>query len=99
MEEIFTKYIEENEGIIYKVIGLYADYKEDKKDLHQEILYQAWRSFKNFRSDSKFGTWLYKVALNTALTFRKKADRKSEIPKSPDVESQPNENYELLILK
>jgi len=61
----YIKLIQENEAIIHKVIGLYVDNPEDKKDLFQEILLQTWKSFKKFKGQSKFSTWLYKVALNS----------------------------------
>ncbi len=64
--------IQKHEKIIHKVIGLYVDVAEDRRDLYQEILLQSWRSFSNFKGASAFSTWLYKVALNTVLTFNKK---------------------------
>lgn len=70
--------IGENQKIIHKVVNLYAEVASDKKDLFQEILYQAWSSFPNFKGNSKFSTWLYRVAMNTAITQikkRKKNDR------------------------
>jgi RNA polymerase sigma factor (sigma-70 family) len=71
-EKEFTALIDENRGIIYKVIRLYVRHEEDERDLFQEILYQAWRSFPNFKGNSKFSTWLYRVALNTVLTFKRR---------------------------
>ena len=53
-------------GIIYKICNLYAD-GEDREDLKQEIIYQLWKSYPNYRGDSKFQTWMYRVALNTAM--------------------------------
>ena len=53
-------------GIIYKICKLYAD-GEDRDDLKQEIIYQLWLSYPNYRGDSKFQTWMYRVALNTAM--------------------------------
>lgn len=71
-EKEFTSLIDQNRGIIYKVIRLYVRHEEDERDLFQEILYQAWRSFPNFKGNSKFSTWLYRVALNTVLTFKRR---------------------------
>jgi RNA polymerase sigma-70 factor (ECF subfamily) len=68
----FTQLIEENRGIIFKVIRLYVHHAEDEKDLFQEILFQAWRSYPRFEARSKFSTWLYKVSLNTVLTFKRR---------------------------
>ncbi|GAB5409441.1 MAG: RNA polymerase sigma factor [Balneolaceae bacterium] len=77
-EEQFTKLIQENSGIIHKVILLYVDDNEERSDLYQEVLLQAWKSFGKFRGDSKFSTWLYRVSLNTVFTFNRKESRKPE---------------------
>lgn len=71
----------------------------DEKDLKQEILFQAWQSFPRFKGDSKFSTWLYKVALNTALTHLKKEDRFREgvEVKREDKTEFGNDSKELLI--
>ena len=64
-----------NQGIIHKVCNIYCDHAEDRNDLFQEILIQLWRSFPSFRNESKFTTWMYRVALNTAITSFKKQRR------------------------
>lgn len=51
------------------------DDPEDKNDLKQEIMTQAWSAIDRFRGDSAFSTWLYRIALNTVMTFRKKSER------------------------
>lgn len=56
-------------------MGLYANDAEERKDLYQEILLQAWRSWSSFRGDSKFSTWLYRISLNTILTQKRKSSR------------------------
>lgn len=53
-------------GIIYKICKLYAE-REDQEDLKQEIIYQLWKSYPSYRGDSKFQSWMYRVALNTAM--------------------------------
>lgn len=68
----FTRLIEENRGIIFKVIRLYVNHEEDQKDLYQEIIFQAWRSYPRFERRSKFSTWLYRIGLNTVLTFKRR---------------------------
>jgi len=55
-----------NMGIIYKICKLYAE-REEQEDLKQEIIYQLWKSYPNYRGDSKFQSWMYRVALNTAM--------------------------------
>jgi RNA polymerase sigma-70 factor (ECF subfamily) len=49
--------------------------EQDKKDLFQEILLSAWKGYSNFKGNAKFSTWLYRVALNTAITFYRKEKR------------------------
>lgn len=53
------------------------DHTEDQEDLFQEIVLQLWKSYDQFRGDSQFSTWMYRVAINTAMVFLKKEKRKS----------------------
>ena len=71
-EKDFLEQIKLNQGIIYKLVSLYAADAEEKKDLYQEVLLQAWKSFSSFRREAKFSTWLYRVSLNTILTQKRK---------------------------
>lgn len=71
-EKEFVSLVNQNRGIIYKVIRLYINHEEDERDLFQEILFQAWKSYPRFDGRSKFSTWLYRVALNTVLTFKRR---------------------------
>lgn len=68
----FSQLIEKNQGIIHKVSLLYTHNKSDKEDLFQEICLQLWRSYKTFNSESKFSTWMYRVALNTSISYLRK---------------------------
>lgn len=77
-QQEFLDQIQAHSGIIHKVIGLYVDVPEDRQDLYQEILLQAWKSYPKFRKESRFSTWLYRVALNTVLTFQRKRQNKLE---------------------
>lgn len=72
----FIKAIKKNEGIIYKVTRLYTNNTEEQKDLYQEIVYQLWKSKGSFKENSKISTWMYRVALNTAISNLKKEKRK-----------------------
>ncbi len=72
-EQEFSKLIKDNQGLIIKVSRLYTNSLEDEQDLFQEIVLQLWRSYDSFKGQSKISTWMYRVALNTAITlFRKK---------------------------
>lgn len=75
-QEIFTAELRQHQGIIIKVARMYADNPDDQSDLIQEISLHLWKSFDGFKGESKFSTWLYRVALNTAITFLKKEKRR-----------------------
>jgi RNA polymerase sigma factor (sigma-70 family) len=79
LEKEFLDIIRTNQGIIHKVCSIYCDNEEDRRDLFQEILAQLWKSFPGFRNESKFSTWMYRVALNTAITSFKKTHRQPVI--------------------
>jgi RNA polymerase sigma-70 factor, ECF subfamily len=89
LEKEFLQIITENQGIIHKVCSIYCDLEEDRRDLFQEILVQLWKSYPSFRSESKFSTWMYRVALNTAITSFKKDKRQ------PDKSGVSFENLQL----
>ena len=91
MEKEFLQIITDNQGIIHKVCSIYCDSEEDRRDLFQEILVQLWKSFPSFRNESKFSTWMYRVALNTAITSFKKDKRQ------PDKSGIPYENLQLAV--
>ena len=64
----FIVRITDNQGAIYKVCNVYANSREDREDLRQEIILQLWKSYPGFQGKSKFGTWMYRIAFNTAIT-------------------------------
>ena len=70
--------LSENQGIIHKICRIYTDNIHDHEDLFQEIVIQTWKSYSNYRGDSKFSTWIYKIGLNTALALFKKKNYKKE---------------------
>ena len=74
-QEQFVQFINENEGILFKVSTLYTNSDADVQDLRQEMIYQLWRSFDSFKGNSKRSTWMYRVALNTAMVYLKKKKR------------------------
>ncbi len=94
----YIELVQQHAGIIHKVIGLYVDNAEDKKDLHQEILLQSWKSFQNFKGKALFSTWLYKVSLNTVLNHHKKQKNHEELQhmKEEVSTSEQQENHEVL---
>lgn len=74
-EKEFLSQLKEHRNIIYKLVHLYANTEEDKKDLYQEIVLQAWKTYSAFRGDAKFSTWLYRLCLNTIFTIQRKTKR------------------------
>lgn len=82
----FIQLLEENRGIIHKICLMYTSRLADKEDLYQEICLQLWRSFRTYRSESKFSTWLYRVALNTAISSVRKERRQVETVQLDQVE-------------
>lgn len=74
-EAAFLEQVRQNQGIIYKLVGLYATDAEEKKDLYQEIVLQAWKGWPSFRQEAKFSTWLYRICLNTIFTQKRKQQR------------------------
>lgn len=74
-ESQFLKAVKNSQGIIYKLVGLYANDAEERKDLYQEVLLQAWKAWPSFRGEAKFSTWLYRICLNTILTQKRKPAR------------------------
>lgn len=75
-QKAFLQQINENKGIIHKVAKMYMDNALDQEDLFQEIVMQLWKAYPSFKGTSKFSTWMYRVALNTAIVFFKKDSRK-----------------------
>ena len=90
-EKAFITLVNQNQKIIYKVCNLYMDQRSDREDLFQEITLQAWKAYGSFRGDAKFSTWLYRVALNTAITFFRKEKRKPVIYSTDMVPEQEDE--------
>ena len=71
-EREFRNIIEKHNGILYKIGRSYTQAQADFEDLYQEILIQLWQSFPSFKGESKLSSWIYRVALNTAIRFQKK---------------------------
>jgi RNA polymerase sigma factor (sigma-70 family) len=65
----FISVIKNNQRLIYKICYSYCSNPENRKDLQQEILVQLWNSFSKFDGRVKISTWIYKIALNTAIFY------------------------------
>ena len=85
-KETFVQLIHENRGIIFKICISYCANKIDRDDLAQEIVYNLWKSYQNFNAAFKFSTWMYRIALNVAISFYRKENKPGDyIPFSEDL--------------
>ncbi len=75
LEHSFVKLLEENQNVVHKICRLYTRNQDAHNDLFQEITIQLWKAYPKFRGDAKFSTWMYRVALNTAITLYRKSKR------------------------
>lgn len=75
LEERFLSDFEENQNIAHKICRLYTTNQDAHNDLFQEITIQVWKNYSKFRGDAKFSTWMYRVALNTAISLYRKSTR------------------------
>lgn len=73
-EKEFIELINQHQGLIHKVCIMYENDSDVRNDLFQEIVFQLWKSYKTFRGEAKITTWMYRIALNTAISgFRKQS--------------------------
>lgn len=105
LEHQFVTELENNQNIVHKVCTLYTNDRDSHNDLFQEITIQLWKAYPKFRGDSKFSTWMYRVALNTAITLYRKSkkrirtqDYESVIFKIAANEYDPQEEQQLQLM-
>lgn len=67
--------VRQNERIIYKVVSFYADIDQSVSDLYQEVVLNLWKAYPSFRGESKVSTWIYRISLNTCITFFRRSKR------------------------
>lgn len=101
-EKEFLKLIYDNQAILHKICFAYARSDTERKDLEQEITLQLWKSYASFRGQSAFSTWMYRVALNTAISMTKKtslfflSDNTTEIPEDYEASMDLSEDVKVL---
>jgi len=105
LEHKFVTELENNQNIVHKVCSLYTNNRDAHNDLFQEITIQLWKAYPKFRGESKFSTWMYRVALNTAITLYRKSRKKvatqdydSVIFKIKAHEYDPTEEQQLALM-
>ena len=77
----FYKVIEDNKAILYKICHSYCRNESEHEDLVQEMIYHLWKSAESFNAEYRFSTWMYRVALNVAISFYRKS--KTSVPLVP----------------
>jgi RNA polymerase sigma factor (sigma-70 family) len=107
-EKAFLQLIRDNKGILFKISNSYCRTKDDREDLMQEIIYQLWKSGGTFDVSRKFSTWMYRIALNVAISFYRKEARSGirlalgadlhlmELEDRPDGDEEAGERIALL---
>lgn len=75
LEHQFVTNLEKHQNIVHKICRIYTNDEASHNDLFQEITIQLWKAYPKFRGDAKFSTWMYRVALNTAITLYRKKKR------------------------
>ena len=85
LEKKFLNDFEKNQNIVHKVCRLYTTNQDQHNDLFQEITIQVWKNYSKFRGEAKFSTWMYRVALNTAISLYRKSTRSIKTQDFDDV--------------
>ena len=75
LESKFLSDFEKNQNIVHKICRMYTTNRDAHNDLFQEVTIQLWRNYGKFRGEAKFSTWMYRVALNTAISLYRKSTR------------------------
>ena len=104
LEKEFLEKIEKHKGVIFKISKMYMDNFDDQKDLFREITFQVWKAYPTFEGRSAFSTWLYRIALNTAIIFLKSEKKRSfiqndEVENFKITQNDYNEEEELKLKK
>jgi RNA polymerase sigma-70 factor (ECF subfamily) len=86
LELEFAQIVKEHKGTIYTVCYMFSKDEAEVSDLFQDILVNLWKGFAKFRGESSYGTWIYRVSLNTCISAERKKKRKAEtIPLTMDI--------------
>lgn len=77
-QDDFKRIVEDHKSSIYSVCYMFAERREEADDLFQEILINLWKGFAGFRGDSGIATWIYRVSMNTCISYKRKKKIKTE---------------------
>ena len=103
LEIEFAQIAREHKGTIYTVCYMFSNNEDDVADLYQEILVNLWKGFTKFRGESNIRTWIYRISLNTCISFERKKHRKVDtIPLTMDInlfEDSDDDTKQVQLLK
>jgi len=91
----FLELIHRHQSILHKICFVYCKNSTDREDLQQEIVLQLWKSFSSFKANAAFSTWMYRVALNTAINQTRRPGLFIDSPSSPEIPYDPSNFYDL----
>jgi len=91
----FLELIHTHQSIIHKICFVYGKNVADQEDLQQEIILQLWKSFTSFQENAAFSTWMYRVALNTAINQTRRPGLLLDTSSSPEIPYDPSDSYQL----
>lgn len=105
-QDRFLALLEEHDKILFKVANSYCRNREDRQDLIQEIVVQLWRSFDRYDERYRFSTWMYRIAMNVAISFYRSQSRRTDtvpvdvsmleiVAAAPAAEEMPDEIRQL----
>lgn len=94
IETEFLELIQQHQGILHKISFAYAGKGLSRDDLNQEMILQLWKSYHSFRGQAKFSTWMYRVAINTAISLTKRPNLFVETTKIPALIDDPETSFE-----
>jgi len=93
IESEFLDMLRNYNRIIYKVVSFYIDESASLDDLYQDVVLNLWKSFPNFRKESEVSTWIYRIALNTCVSFYRNSRRRPAcIEITPEINVYAEEN-------
>ncbi len=89
--DAFGKLIEKYSSFVYRTVFYDIKSKEDAEDISQEVFIKAYKALANFRSDSEFSTWIYRICKNTVYDYIRKSSRERSIPLSEMTSGDEND--------
>ena len=73
---LFAEAMEQHKGIVFKIVNSYCQNRDERQDLAQEILTTMWLAYDNYDNEHKFSTWMYRIALNVAISYYRKVSKR-----------------------